>query len=580
MTPGGSLAFRFEELCREDGTSLAIVTPTESLSRSEVDNRSAAIAAELTMSGAQFAEPIGMAVARGRDQILAMLAIVRMGCVCVPLDLDMPPARQLFVLRNSRCTRVLGSGPRPAHLIDVDWYDVLTMRSTASSAGADWRQHRPEGTDLACLLHTSGSTGTPKGVALEHGGLELVCAATAAILKALGVTRLYRFFAPSFDAATWETFIGLCNGVTLFIDPAGPRGMAPEQLVAMLVEHGVDCLITTPTFLMGLPPDEIRLPANLVVCGEVVAPALADRILRHATLLNAYGPCEISVCATIGRVSANERPVGIGRPLPHVGLELHGPDGGLVARGEVGEIVLTGPAVASGYRGASPEDDARFETRSTPHGKQLRTYRTGDLGRQRESGDYEFVGRKDNQLKIRGYRIEPEEIEIIIGRLEGVAGVIVAPAGEGEQRHLVAFVRANGSWTAEALIARSRSLLPRHMVPHRVEIVDELPQLPTGKADRAQLARIAEAMAKNSDTDTGAVSEPDSSALRSAWARALNIRAIDDNSHFFALGGDSLAAAQIIAAMDAAGVKLSLRDVYDNPEFQNMRRLVERRASK
>lgn len=554
---------------------IALRTPERCFTYQEVDRLSASIAIRLAQAGARAGEAIGLHFPRSVDQTIAALGALRLGGVCVPLDPSVPAARLSYIVDNSRCSLVLGTGSdTPEFLRHLPWLDIDLALANAPITGVDGLD-RARDDDLACILYTSGSTGQPKGVELEHTGLHLVCAATAALLAPMGVKRLYRFFAPSFDAAMWETFIGLGHGIELFIDPSGPRALSPDRLVRLLNMHSIDCLITTPTYLMGLSDDRLPLPRVIISCGEAILPSLADRLSSRTTLINAYGPCEISVCATMGPVVPGDNPVGIGMPLPHVGVEIRTEQGNLASPGKTGEIVLTGPAVARGYRGASHESNVRFARRKLSRGKSLRTYATGDLGRQRSDGSFEFVGRKDNQVKVRGYRIEPEEIEASIGHLEGVSGAIVVAAGHGSRRQLIAFVNGDARWTVIEVKKALAALLPTQMLPQRVEIVTEFPQLPTGKADRKELQIRAEQVLAGDISNTGQLTGDDN-WLRAVWSQALNTGPIQNETDFFELEGDSLAAIEILTAVsEHTGRQIDLQDLFDRPKFCDFEMFVE-----
>lgn len=369
--------------------------------------------------------------------------------------------------------------------------------SPLEGTAADWSMaEHPRGTttDLAYIIFTSGSTGRPKGVPIDQTNLAHLLQAWDEIMGANRRVSLL-LSALSFDASVAELFWPLASGNTLVVATAMTSNLE-VGLPKLVEQHGVNHLQITPTRATLILANESDRSAlceieHLVIGGEAVPERLADELLRAGVkrVTNAYGPTEATVWATsIDLVPERERRgavAPIGRPLPGVVAKVINASGETVLLGEQGELVLGGPFVASGYL-AQPERSAdRFQTfefgDSLLHG-----YRTGDLVAQRSDGTFDFFGRSDHQVKIRGHRIELGEIEALLSSDVSVSqsAVCVDPHRPNQ---LVAFVSPNGEMLVGDLELRLRRRLPEVMIPSRWVVLEQLPQSTSAKVDRLAL---------------------------------------------------------------------------------------------
>ncbi|MBG0824312.1 amino acid adenylation domain-containing protein [Planomonospora sp. ID91781] len=471
---------------------------------------------------------------------------------------------------------------------------------TDGEPAQDPRHARIHPDRLVYVIYTSGSTGTPKGVAVRHRDV----LALAADHRWAGRHRRLLMHSPhAFDASTYELWVPLLTGGTVVVAPPGE--LDPGRLRDLVARHRLTALfITTALFNLVAEEDPAAFGAlaEVLTGGEAASPQAMRRVLRacpDTVLGHVYGPTETTTYATYHAVQAVRAVPGaaappIGRPLD--GMRAHLLDGLLrpVPPGAVGELYLSGAGLARGYLGRPALTAERFT--ACPYGTGERMYRTGDLARWTADGELEYAGRADAQVKIRGFRIEPGEIEAALARHPSVGqAAVVARSG-----HLVAYVTglavgpeggspggpaggstggpeggpaegspgtpadgpAGGAGAAAGgadpgeLRAHLARILPEHMVPRTVVVLDALPLTPNGKVDRAALP-APDAPASGRDPRT-----PAEERLCRLFAEVLGLDRVGADDGFFDMGGDSIAVLRLVSRARSEGLEISPREVF------------------
>lgn len=533
---------------------------------------------------------VALCAERSLEALVGLLAVLKAGGAYVPIDPAYPRDRVAFMLEDARPSvlltqsRLLPSLPR--HGARVVLLDGERDRIAAFS------DENPPDTvglgDLAYVIYTSGSTGKPKGAELVHRGLANLARALTEHFDVGPGSRVLQFSSLSFDASVWEIAMTLARGGTLVM---GPRlEMIPGRaLLDRMRAEEVSIATFPPSVLAAFPEGAERsLPAlrTLIVAGESCPAELARRWAEGRRFINAYGPTEFTVCATMAEgFNVGEgpgEPPSIGRPIRNTRCFVLDAAMRPVPDGEAGELYLGGPGLARGYLGRPELTAARFVADPFSETPGERLYRTGDLVRRLPGGELAFLGRVDHQVKIRGHRVELGEVEAALGRHPDVRAA-VAVAREGR---LVAYVVMRPDRPAAparatvvpALRSFLRQGLPEVMIPSAFVLLDALPLSPSGKVDRAALPPPDAARSERGDREGGEPVAPRNqieAAIAAAWAEALGVEHLGVHDDVFDLGAHSLLVARVHSRLRRAlGVELSLQSLFNAPTIAALAELV------
>ena len=543
--------------------AIALRFGDERLSYAALDRRANQIARWLIGAGVRADQPVGIAMHRGIDLVVALLGVLKSGGGYVAVDLSHPEARNAELLRHSGAEVVLSDISGLGHDLPTDSPNI------------------PVNLDqLAAVFYTSGSTGTPKGIATTHRGPANYLHYIGSVTQVGGRDVVPQIAGTRFDASVREIFGTLAHGGQLIM-LTDVQAKDPFAITQVITEHRVTALLSlVPSMVSalaigaakpGYDGSSLRLA---MVGGEV----LGERHIQDAALIgpnmrlvNHYGPTECTMTSTYHPLAEHETVVPIGRPIPGATVYVLDRHGRPVPPGALGELSIATPGLARGYVGAPGATAARFVP--DPFGPPgSRCYRTGDLVRWAPDGRLRFHGRLDGQLKLRGIRIEPGEIEAAITAFPGVRTATVLPRGESLNRELVAYLVLDNEVTDIATIAgRMAAELPGHLVPARFAALDTMPLTPTGKVDRrALLAMPVDGMAA---VGGATVAARDAIELRmvAVWERLLDRKPIGVRDDFFAIGGHSLKAVELIEAINQEfGVMLPLNTVFTSPTVEGL----------
>ncbi|AFK56333.1 non-ribosomal peptide synthetase [Tistrella mobilis] len=557
-----------DHLRAHDPAAVAIVDGARAITYGDLARDAARLAFRLGALGVRPGDRVALIAPRSAGFVAAVPGIWRAGAAYVPLDPAAPAARLADQIADCGARLVIGrDGDLPA-----------------DPAGWGEDEAPAVALDPACeayVIFTSGSTGRPKGIAVSHGALAAYLDGLVARLSmGRDPLRIGWVSTPAADLGHTALFGALRLGAELHIADEA-RIFDPDRFGAWMADHAIDLIKIVPGHLAALldaaEPARVLPRRALVLGGEALTAGLAARIAELAPacrLINHYGPSETTVgVLTDEGGTANAGRHALGRPLGHAAVRILDRAGNPVAPGMAGEIVIGGATLAHGYVGRPGQTAERFipDAAGLPG---ARVYLTGDRGRAREDGRIDFLGRLDDQVKIRGYRVEPEEVATVLRGLPGVAAatVIARPDANGRLRLLgyAAGSGLDGARLRQALAER----LPDALVPAAVMVLDRLPLTPNGKIDRKALpdepgAEAAAAPAKPAPrTATEA-------ALLAIWCQVLKRDDIGVTDNFFASGGDSILSLQLVARARKAGLKLTPKQVFDQPEIARLAALID-----
>ncbi|MFF2129515.1 amino acid adenylation domain-containing protein [Streptomyces olivochromogenes] len=571
----GTFPELFETQAVERPDAPAVEDDRTRLTYREVDERANRLAHHLRDLGAGPGGLVGLCVERGADLVVGLLGIMKAGAAYLPLDPGYPADRLAFMMTDSGCTLVVTQEQVRDRLPDVGTVvvDVVRDHHLVARRPATAPQVDLTPDDLAYVIYTSGSTGTPKGVLVPHAGIGNLASAEIDRLAVTPDSRVLQFASASFDGAVMEILMALPAGATLVLPPHGP--IVGEPLQRFLTERRITHTLLAPSAVATLDPDGLAGLRTLAVGGEACTGDLVARWAPGRRMINAYGPTESTVVATMSAplVVGTDAPPPIGTPLPNT--QVYVLDGALqpVPVGVAGDLYIAGVHLARGYHGRPGLTAERFV--ANPFGEPgERMYRSGDVARWRADGSLEYLGRADDQVKIRGFRIELGEIETVLAQHRHVRDAVVAVHQEGSRRRLVAYVVASGELNAGALRESLSGSLPEYMVPAVFVRLDRLPLTPSGKVDRRNLPE------PELDTEhLGSRYVPPRTGveqlLTDVWADVLGMDRVGIHDNFFELGGDSILSIQVVTRARRAGLRVTSKLMFVHQTVAALAEAVE-----
>ncbi|WP_338927406.1 amino acid adenylation domain-containing protein (plasmid) [Mycetohabitans endofungorum] len=588
----------FEAQVERSPNATALVYEAQTLSYAQLNARANCLAHRLIELGAKPDARVAICVERSPAMVVGLLAILKAGGACVPLDPAYPSERLAHILNDAAPTIVLADATGKATLGEaaLACQTVLEPDGLLDQAAPNPRVAELASRHLAYVIYTSGSTGTPKGVMIEHGQI----ARLVEVIKSDGTfnedqalidrQRGYRL-APAdrvlqktpfnFDISIWELFWTLLNGATLVVADAGAH-KDPVALKDLIVQERITTVYFVPSMLsIFLDTEGVQRCTSVkhVICsGEALPGATAQRcqtLLPDAQVHNLYGPTENAIGTTFWTcpVACTEGTISIGRPITNTQVYLLDACGQPVPLGAVGELYIGGAGVARGYWNRPALTAERFVPDPFSEDAGARLYKTGDVARYRPDGNLEYLGRNDDQVKIRGLRIEPGEIAACLTAHPQVRDAVVVATGEGSAKRLVAYVQAEADeQLASTLRAQVAASLPEYMVPSAFVRLDAWPLTPNGKLDRRALpVPSTDAFAHKAYEAPQGECE---TKLAAIWTKLLGVERIGRHDNFFDLGGHSLAAMKLIFQIQKIfNVQLSVQVLFDT---RSVAKLAER----
>lgn len=442
--------------------------------------------------------------------------------------------------------------------------------------------------DLAYIIYTSGSTGKPKGALLEHKGLLNHLYIMAKDLNIDTESCLAQNASQSFDISVWQMFNALIIGGTTIVYNK-LETLQVTSLINKLQTNRISILQVVPSYLSVLL-DEIERTEKeffpnlkyLLVTGETVKKNLLDRWFAkfpNIKVVNAYGPTEAADDVTLHIMSESPKTtsIPIGKSLANLNIYIVNNDFQLCPVGVKGEILVSGVGVGRGYINDIEKTEKAFTTDPFIEEKDIRLYKTGDIGKYLPDGTIEFFGRKDYQVKVRGYRIELEEIELHLTAIENIKEAIVLVfKKENQLEQLYGFITTNQKTINTEIIRQQLSeSLPDYMLPTQILLLDKFPLTRNGKVDRKKLAQIDVNTHEKKEIVEEVATTKTEEALIDIWKELLDKEEIKTHNNFFDLGGHSLKVISMISQVKKKmNAEISIKDVFIRPNIKSLAELI------
>ncbi|MBG6454898.1 non-ribosomal peptide synthase/polyketide synthase [Pseudomonas aeruginosa] len=571
---------------------VALLFEERQLSYGELNAQANRLAHRLIELGVGPDVLVGIAVERGLEMIVSLLAVLKAGGAYVPLDPEYPQERLGYMIEDSGIALLLSQSHLLQRLPAASGIACLAL-----DQARDWQdrpasdpQLRAHPQNLAYVMFTSGSTGRPKGVGISRESLSRHTHVSLAFFGIGPDDRVLQFSTFNFDGFVEQLYPPLACGASVVL--RGTEIWDSETLYREIVERRITTVDLTTAYWNMLAKDfanqgvrDYGALRQVHAGGEAMPPeslvAWKAAGLEHVRLLNTYGPTEATVTVTtldcapyVDGSKAIPATMPIGKVLPGRAIYLLDDAGQPAPVGAVGELVIGAELLARGYFKRPDLTAARFIPDPFDEQGGGRLYRTGDLARYGADGVIEYVGRVDHQVKVRGFRIELGEIEACLGEHPAVreALVIAVEGAAGAQlvAYLVPQAEALASATLEVqaalrneLKALLRDSLPEYMVPAHLLFLERLPLSPNGKVDRKALPAPDASLLQEAYVAPRSELECQVAAI---WQEVLKLQRVGLDDHFFELGGHSLLAINVISRIQLElGMKLTPQLLFQFP---------------
>ena len=573
-----------DRACSEFSQKTALEWQSQKITYAQLNTRANRLAHALIENDLGEGSIIGVMLEDRIDTIVAMLSIFRAGAVFVPLDNTFPPERLRRIAADLKPRCILAT-PRTTPLclqagIDrelITWFSDLSAQSAHLDCAARPAIHvDPE--SLRYVVYTSGSTGTPKGIAGRLKGITHFIRWEIENFQITSDCRVTQFASPTFDPFFRDVFVPLCVGGTLCIPPQIPALMDSAALLEWIDSQKVSLIHCVPSLFASLVrenPNASRFSAlkHVLLAGETLPITVARRWMKtfgdRITLVNLYGATETTMVKFFHVVTEADLDRGfipIGQPMPGAKALIIDEGMNVCPRGIAGEIIIRTPYRTLGYFNNPEATRAAFIPNPFSSDPADIVYRTGDLGRVLSNGDFQLLGRRDQQVKIRGIRIELSEIESALLECPLVSeATVVACDEDGEKRLAGYIVPADKSRLPQAQELRDylRTRLPEYMVPAMWVLLGEIPHTPNGKVDHHALPIPERNSPERIFIEPATPAEREMSRI---WAEVLGLEKAGTADNFFDLGGHSLLATQVVSRVrNYFNVDLPVRALFEYP---------------
>ncbi|HSK81092.1 MAG TPA: amino acid adenylation domain-containing protein, partial [Thermoanaerobaculia bacterium] len=561
----------FEEQAARAPERLAVLVGDRSLTYGEIESEANRLARHLLAQGVRPGDNVGVCFERAPELVVALLGVLKAGAAYVPMEPTYPAARKEHIVRQSAVSLLLEE--LPANLDGFSGAPVPV---------------RPWPDSLAYTIYTSGSTGTPKGVMIEHHSAANLIAWVNREFEVGPETRVLMLSSICFDLSVYDVFGALGAGASLVIARQAEI-QDPAALLRLAVERKITFWNSVPSTLgllvqyleetdPGFRGEDLRIAFLSGDWIPLSLPERAKRFFPNLRVISLGGATEGTVWSIfhpVEKIDEAWASIPYGKPLDNNTFYILDGNQELVPPGVVGDLYIGGVGVARGYAG-DPEKTAASYRPDPFSGPGQRLYRTGDLGRMLPEGEIEFLGRSDHQVKVRGFRIELGEIESQLSRAPGVReAVVLARTDRSGQKYLCGYVVASDEVSVPSLQEHLAGSLPGYMIPDTFVFLSELPLTPNGKIDRKALPE-PEAAYATAEPAVGPQSETES-ALLEIWEEVLGLSGLGTTLDFFALGGHSLSAIQILTRVRRRfEVDLPLPDFFESPTVAGLAAVIER----
>lgn len=563
---------------------------TQTLTYTEFDGQVNRLTRELLARGVATGDRV--LVNTGREPVLpvVLMAILRAGATYVPVDPGYPERRIRQILDDAEPTLVVLAATHGRGTENYGDIAVVDLNNAATAAAVEAQSSIPvdptelsrplNGDDGCYLIYTSGSTGRPKGVLNHHRGVANHLHWYGSTFLAGHTARVLHKAPVTFDVGIAEILNPLTTGGTAIIPPFDWWEGDAHALVDMVEMQKVDILSLVPSYLQVIldtveDPSRMACIDRIILGGEAVPGHLALRAREafNCRVFSLYGPTEAAMDVTWVEFTPNltvgDGETLIGIPEDNTTVRVVDRRGRELPVGIPGELCLVGVQVATGYRNLPERTAEAFGTSPFPGDRGERMYRTGDIVQWRRDGILRFLGRANDQVKIRGNRVELGEVEASLSNIPGIRHAAARAWSHERGVRLIGYIVVNDATVGvseEDIAASMKQRVPSYMVPDTILVLPELPMNGNGKLDRARLPEPEEPRVQRNGgaSENSYLTTKKQRVVAEIFASVLSLSELPGpNNDLFSLGGDSIAAIRVVAALRARGYTVGNREVLE-----------------
>ncbi|WP_342488770.1 amino acid adenylation domain-containing protein [Cytobacillus sp. FSL W7-1323] len=558
----------------------AIIFENKAMSYADLNQKANQLANYLLSEGLQPEEPVLVCLDRSFNMVITLLGILKAGGAYVPLDSDYPSDRLSYMVEDIHSPFLITSKEKENLFIAMN--QLINKKILVDEE--KWKVHSGESplvqgdnNRLMYIIYTSGSTGEPKGVANTHQALNnrLQWMQNEHVLGT--ADRVLQKTPYSFDVSVWEIFLPLMTGAAIVLaKPGGHKD--PTYLLNLIKEQNVTTIHFVPSmlsvFLEVIPAKQITSLKRVICSGEALTKKIELDFFskyENTNLYNYYGPTEAAIDVSFWKCTGDEseRVVPIGYPISNTQLYILNENLAPVVPGESGELYIGGIGLARGYY--NREELTRHSFIHHPNKERGRLYKTGDWCKERSDGAIEYIGRKDFQVKVRGFRVELGEIEASLEKRKEIKKCIATPWDQSGEMSIVAYVQFSKGFVLEESELRDylNTKLPEHMIPSVFIEVESIPLSLNGKVDRKKLPTPYRSNIESVPTN---VTEQKVAGI---WKQLLYLEAVDMDTPFIKLGGNSLFVARLVGRINGTfNLFLTIKDVFEAKTIRQLSILI------
>ncbi|HET7287805.1 MAG TPA: amino acid adenylation domain-containing protein, partial [Pyrinomonadaceae bacterium] len=587
----------FSRIASDFPSNIAISAGPREVSYRELEERSNSLANFLLAKGASAGSPVAVLTEDRVEIIIALLGILKARCVFAPLDPNIPDKRlqaMLSLLRPEWFITEEQSASRVNNLLQETGNETCVV-CVNDEIDAYINPARPsdesQPDDMCYVVFTSGSTGQPKAIAGRLKGIDHFIRWEIKTFDLGADSRVSQILPPTFDGSLRDIFVPLCTGGTACVPDDNDTLLDAKKLVAWLDREQITLIHCVPSLFRSLLNEQLiarnfKSLKYVLMSGEPLLPADVKRWTQifgeRIQLINLYGPTETTLVKFFYFVKASDqerRNIPVGKPMEGAAAMVVDKRGRPCPKGTIGEIYIRTPYRTLGYYNQPELTRESFIQNPFNNDPNDIVYKTGDLGRVLEDGNYEFLGRLDRQVKIRGNRVELPEIEDALRGHAAVTDVAVIDREDSSGHNfLCAYVVLGSVIDTEELRQLVIDQLPDYMVPSAFVVMESLPHTISGKIDRQALP--APGLTRAGMGEYVAPSTDNEKVLAEIWTEVLGVEQIGIHDNFFRLGGHSLRATQILSRVRAVlNVDVPLRSLFESPTVAGLAALISKKVS-